>query len=265
MIELDRVSKSHDGGKTFAVRDVSFRIPPGKLLALLGEAGSGKTTTLKMVNRLIEPTSGTIRIDGQDVRSRDPVELRRTIGYVVQGSGLFPHLNVEQNIGVVPKLLGWDAETTRTRAWELLEMVGLPAEFASRWPDQLSGGQQQRVGLARALAAGAKIMLLDEPFGALDPISRDQVRGKFRDIQQKLGLTAVMVTHDVTEALLLADLVAVMKSPGRLEQIGTPHDLLTSPKTDFVRDFISAPQREAKQLEEQWEKVLAERDKGESR
>src|SRR6516162_2405308 len=215
MILLENVCKAYDGGR-YAVRDVSLRVPAGAMLVLLGGSGCGKTTTLKMINRLIEPTSGRIEVNGKDVRALDPVELRRGIGYVFQGIGLFPHLSVADNVAVVPRLLGWPAARISERVDELLRLVHLPPEaYRSRFPRQLSGGQQQRVGFARALAAGPKVMLLDEPFGALDPITRDGLREEFVQIQHRLGLTAVMVTHDVTEALLCADLIAVMNA-GRL-------------------------------------------------
>jgi len=248
MIVLDQVSKIFDGGKP-AVHEVSLAVPRGQLLVLLGGSGSGKTTTLKMINRLIEPTSGTIRINGEDVRALDPVLLRRGIGYVIQGSGLFPHMTVGDNIAVVPRLLGWDKEKTRQRVDELLDLVHLPPDQnRSRLPRQLSGGQQQRVGFARALAAGAQVMLLDEPFGALDPVTRDELRGEFLQLRHRLGLTAIMVTHDMTEALLCADLIAVMNG-GRLIQCGTPHDLLTAPADDFVAALLHSPREQARQLE----------------
>src|SRR6516165_10233536 len=233
MIELQGVSKSYDGGR-HVVRDVSFDVLTGQLLVLLGGSGSGKTTTLKMINRLIEPTAGRIAVNGQDVRSADRVQLRRGIGYVLQGSGLFPHMTVAENIAVVPRLLGWAKEKIKARVDALLELVHLPAdEFRLRMPRQLSGGQQQRVGFARALAAGPQVMLLDEPFGALDPITRDELRSEFLQLRRQLNLTAVMVTHDMTEALLSADLIAVMNA-GRLLQLGTPHELLTKPADEFV-------------------------------
>jgi osmoprotectant transport system ATP-binding protein len=249
MIVLEGVSKSFDGGKQFSVRDVHLRVPEGKLLVLLGGSGSGKTTTLKMINRLIEPTEGRILVDGKDVRHTDPVTLRRGIGYVFQGIGLFPHLTVAENVATVPRLLGWPGERIEARVDELLDLVRLPpAEYRSRRPAQLSGGQQQRVGFARALAAGPRVMLLDEPFGALDPITRDGLRDEFIQIQRRLGLTAVMVTHDVTEALLTADLIGVM-SNGRLLQVGTPNELLTQPADDFVTTLMSTPRRQAELLE----------------
>jgi osmoprotectant transport system ATP-binding protein len=249
MIVLEDVSKSYDGNGRYSVRSVSLRVPAGHLLVLLGGSGCGKTTTLKMINRLIEPTGGRILVNGRDVRQNDPVALRRGIGYVFQGIGLFPHLTVAENIAVVPRLLGWSAERIEARIEELLELVHLPAqEYRSRRPAQLSGGQQQRVGFARALAAGPTVMLLDEPFGALDPITRDGLREEFRQIQRRLGLTAVMVTHDVTEALLSADQIGVMNA-GRLVQIGTPQELLTEPADEFVATLMATPKRQADQLQ----------------
>jgi osmoprotectant transport system ATP-binding protein len=219
------------------------------MLVLLGGSGCGKTTTLKMINRLIEATSGRILVDGRNVRESDPVALRRGIGYVFQGIGLFPHLTVAENIAVVPRLLRWDPGRIAERVAELLELVHLPPdEYRDRRPGQLSGGQQQRVGFARALAAGPRVMLLDEPFGALDPITRDGLREEFRHIQQRLGLTAVMVTHDITEALLSADHIAVM-SGGLLLQVGTPQELMTRPADEFVAALMAAPKRQADRLE----------------
>ncbi len=249
MILLERVSKSYDGGLHFSALDVSLRVPKGQTLVLLGGSGSGKTTTLKMINRLIEPTSGRIEVAGRDVRTVDPVQLRRGIGYVIQGSGLFPHMTVAGNIGVVPRLLGWSAERIARRVDELLQLVHLPPdEYRGRLPRELSGGQQQRVGFARALASNPQVMLLDEPFGALDPVTRDELRTEFLEIRRRLGLTAVMVTHDMTEALLTADLIAVMNE-GRLLQVGTPHELLTHPADAYVATLMSSPRRQADQLE----------------
>jgi osmoprotectant transport system ATP-binding protein len=248
MIVLEGVGKSYDGTH-FVVRDVSFRVRRGQLLVLLGGSGSGKTTTLKMINRLIEPTAGWIAVDGRDVRAANPVELRRSIGYVFQGIGLFPHLTVAENVAVVPRLLGWSPVRINARVEELLELVHLPPDsFRSRLPRQLSGGQQQRVGFARALAAGQPVLLLDEPFGALDPLIRDELRNEFQEIRRRLGLTAVMVTHDMTEALLSADQIAVMNG-GRLLRVGTPHELLTNPGDEFVAALLSSPRRQAEQLE----------------
>jgi osmoprotectant transport system ATP-binding protein len=265
MIELQSVFKSFDGGKTFAVHDVSLAVREGELLALLGEAGCGKTTTMKMINRLVDPTEGTIRVagntvvsvkGGKRVQGQRPEELRRHIGYVIQGSGLFSHMTVARNVAVVPKLLGWPAPRIAARVEELLNLVGLPpAEYRSRFPDQLSGGQRQRVALARSLAAGPRVMLLDEPFGALDPVSREEVRQLFRKIRGELKVTAVMVTHDMTEALMLADRIAVMRK-GKLLQIGAPHELLARPADDFVKDMLTTPGREVRQLAPQLQAQL---------
>jgi osmoprotectant transport system ATP-binding protein len=249
MIVLENVSKMYNGSSGYSVRDINLKVAKGTLLVLLGASGSGKTTTLKMINRLIEPSSGRILIDGRDVRILNPVELRRGIGYVFQSIGLFPHMTVAENISVVPRLLHWPAKRTGERVDELLELVRLaPGDFRSRYPRELSGGQQQRVGFARALAAGPGVMLLDEPFGALDPITRDELRDEFLSIRRHLGLTAVMVTHDMTEALLSADRIAVLNA-GRLVRLGTPHELMTEPGDSFVASLMSAPKRHAKQLD----------------
>lgn len=257
MIVLEQVSKTYGTGHV-AVCNVSLQVPPGKMLVLLGGSGCGKTTTLKMINRLVEPTSGRIAVDGRDVQTVDPVQLRRGIGYVLQGSGLFPHLSVAENIAMVPRLLKWPAAKIANRVDELMELVHLPpGEFRSRMPSQLSGGQQQRVGFARALAAEPKVMLLDEPFGALDPVTRDELRNEFLQIRRQLGLTAVMVTHDITEALLSADLIAVMNA-GKLLRLGAPHELLSHPGDDFVAALMSSPKRQADQLKA----LLAGRSKG---
>jgi osmoprotectant transport system ATP-binding protein len=249
MIALDGLSKSYDDNATLAVHDVSMRIEQGELLVLLGTSGCGKTTTLKMINRLIEPTRGTIHLDGEDVGALDPVRLRRRIGYVFQGIGLFPHFTVGANVAAVPSLLGWSRAETRARADELLELMDLPPrDYRDRMPAHLSGGQKQRVGVARALAARPKVMLMDEPFGALDPITRDTLQTEYRKLHDDLGLTTVMVTHDMTEALLLADRIAVMDE-GRIIQIGTPHELLSNPKHEYVEQLMQTPKRQADQLE----------------
>lgn len=249
MIALDGVCKSYDGGITYSVRDVTLTVPTGKLLVLLGGSGCGKTTTLRMINRLIDPTSGRIEIDGQDIRSLCPVQLRRGIGYVLQGIGLFPHMTIADNVAIVPKLLGWQPARIAERVDELLNLVHLPpGEYRQRYPRQLSGGQQQRIGFARALAAGPKVMLLDEPFGALDPVTRDELREEFLAIRKRLGLTAVMVTHDMTEALLSADLIAVMNG-GRLLRLGKPAELLADPGDPFVATLMAGPKRQAERLE----------------
>lgn len=243
MIEAKEVCKSFDGGVTWAAKDVSFAVPAGKVLALLGGSGSGKSTIVRIINRLIEPTSGTVFVDGQDITKQDPVQLRRRIGYVFQAIGLFPHLTVRENVAMVPRLLGMDPRKYNSRIDELLELVELPsAEYGQRHPAQLSGGQRQRVGFARALAGGAKVMLLDEPFGALDPVTRDSLQTEFQEIQQRLGLTAVMVTHDMAEALLLADQIAVMNE-GRIVRIGTPQELLHDPGDEYVDRLLSTPRR----------------------
>jgi len=245
MITLSDVSKSFDGGESFAVRNLSLTVADGETLVLLGSSGCGKTTTLKMINRLIETTQGRIEVDGRDVARLDPVELRRTIGYVFQGIGLFPHMTVRQNIEVVPRLLGWPAEKRRRRALELLELVDLPPDqYAERLPRRLSGGQQQRVGVARALAADPAHLLMDEPFGALDALSRDALQQEMLELKRRLGKTVVFVTHDIFEALTLGDRIAVLHR-GELQQVGPKAELLGRPATPFVRELFEKP---AKQL-----------------
>lgn len=249
MLRLTDVGKSYDNGATMAVRDVTLHVAKGEVVALIGESGCGKSTTLRMVNRLVEPTSGTIEVNGENVADANPSELRRNIGYVFQDIGLFPHYSVEENVAAVPKLLGWDAKRRRDRAVEVLEFVGLPvAEYGARSPGELSGGQQQRVGVARALAAEPEMMLMDEPFGALDPITRAGVQDEFQRIQQELDLTVLMVTHDMTEAMLLADRIAVMKD-GAIEQVGPPRELLSQPATDYVRALVELPKERADRVE----------------
>lgn len=248
MIELHSVSKSYDGVHS-VVRNVDLHVSPGELLVLLGASGCGKTTTLKMINRLIEPTSGHVIVDGQDTRQCDPVMLRRSIGYVFQMIGLFPHLTISQNVATVPRLLRWSRARIESRVNTLLDLVGLPRrEFGHRYPRELSGGQRQRVGFARGLAADPKVFLLDEPFGALDPITRDGLRREFRRIQQSLMVTAVMVTHDIMEALLIADRIAVMQA-GRVVRIGTPSELMGNPGHPYVSALLETPRRQAQELE----------------
>ena len=244
MITLSRVSKSFDGGTSFAVRDLSLEIPDGQTLVLLGSSGCGKTTTLKMINRLIEPSEGTIEVDGRDILAQDPVELRRSIGYVFQGIGLFPHMTIAQNVEIVPKLLRWPAARRRDRARELLELVGLaPDEYADRLPAELSGGQQQRVGVARALAADPSHLLMDEPFGALDAVTRDLLQQELVGLKQRLHKTIVFVTHDIFEALTLGDRIAILHA-GRLEQVGARDEVLATPATPFVRELFARPARQ---------------------
>jgi len=250
MITLEQVSMSYKGTPTPAVRDLDLDIPRGCFFALIGESGSGKTTTLHLINRLIEPGSGRVLMEGIDLRALDPSILRRGMGFVFQAIGLFPHLTVAENVGITPRLLGWPKARIDARVDELLELVHLPlTAFRNRFPAALSGGQQQRVGVARALAAQPKIMLMDEPFGALDPLIRDDLASEYLAIHRALGLTTIMVTHDITEAFLLADRVAVMRE-GRIAQTGTPRELLAAPADDFVRSMIDTPRRHARRLAE---------------
>ncbi|MBS3821086.1 MAG: betaine/proline/choline family ABC transporter ATP-binding protein [Planctomycetes bacterium] len=239
MIQLDRVTKQF-GDQTVAVRELSLTIEDGETLVLLGSSGCGKTTTLKMINRLIEPTDGSILMDGEDILHQDPVAFRRRIGYVFQGIGLFPHMTVGQNINVVPRLLGWAKRRYRDRCRELLEMVDLPGDFVDRYPDELSGGQQQRVGVARALAADPKYLLMDEPFGALDAVTRDSLQQEAIKLKEKLRKTIVFVTHDVFEAITLADRIAVLHD-GNLEQLGEPGEIINNPASDFVEELAAKP------------------------
>ncbi len=248
MIVLSDLSKTYDGGAKGAVRGLSLSIADGEFLVLIGESGCGKTTTLNMINRLIEPSAGRIEIDGSDALAADAVSLRRRMGFVFQAVGLFPHMTVRENIGLTPRLLGWDRARIAARVDELLGLVRLdPAEFRDRMAGALSGGQAQRVGVARAVAAEPKIMLMDEPFGALDPLTRDDLATDYRRIHEQLGLTTVLVTHDMTEALILADRIAVMRE-GELVQVGKPNELLNHPADDFVRHLIETPKRRARLL-----------------
>jgi osmoprotectant transport system ATP-binding protein len=242
-VEFRHVTKRYDPGTKGpgAVNDLSFTVPAGKVCVLVGPSGCGKTTSLKMVNRLIEPTSGEILIDGVDVMSQDPVQLRRRIGYVIQQIGLFPHLTISDNVAVVPRLLGWSKERQRERTDELLALVGLdPERYRGRYPAQLSGGERQRVGVARALAADPPLMLMDEPFGAVDPIVRERLQNEFLRLQADLAKTILFVTHDIDEAIKMGDLVAVMQQGGVLAQFGPPEEILASPASDFVARFVGA-------------------------
>ena len=247
MIELEHLVKRH--GAVVAVEDLSLEVARGELLVLLGGSGSGKTTTLKMVNRLIEPDAGCVRIAGRDTRERAPHELRRGIGYCFQQVGLFPHLSVADNIAITPQLLGWSAARVAKRVDELLGLVELaPGDFRARRPNQLSGGEQQRVGLARALAAEPEVVLLDEPFGALDPLTRDRLQRWFGQLRRRLGFTAIFVTHDMLEAIALGDRIAVLHR-GRLAQVGTPAELLRAPADAYVAELMATPRRQAENVE----------------
>ncbi len=237
-IELDHVEKRFDAHGAPAVADLSLTVEAGELVALVGPSGCGKTTTLKMINRLVEPTQGRVLVGGVDVRDRPAPELRRGIGYVIQQSGLFPHRTVAANIATVPRLLGWDRARTDRRVAELAELVGLDSSLLARYPAALSGGQQQRVGVARALAADPPILLMDEPFSAVDPIVRSRLQDDLAALQAELHKTIVLVTHDVDEAVKLADRVAVLAVGGHLEQHAPPGELLAQPATDFVASFL---------------------------
>jgi osmoprotectant transport system ATP-binding protein len=239
MIRLRGVSKHYEGTPTPAVAPLTMDIRRGEFVCLVGPSGCGKTTTLRMINRLVEPTAGEIWIDGRDVTRSDPDQLRRHIGYVIQQVGLIPHMSIGQNVGLVPSMLGWDKKRISARVDELLDLVGLdPSVYRSRYPKQLSGGQQQRVGVARALAADPPVMLMDEPFGAIDPITRERLQTEFLQLQQRIRKTIVFVTHDIDEALRLGDRIAIFAEGSRLAQFDTPLEILTNPADEFVRSFI---------------------------
>ena len=240
MLRFEQVTKRYGDGSV-AVDHLDLEVGDGELCVLVGPSGCGKTTTLRMVNRLVEPTSGRVLFDGEDVATVDPVALRRRIGYVIQQAGLFPHLRVAENVAAVPRLLGWDKARTRARVHDLLELVGLdPDQYARRYPHELSGGQQQRVGVARALGGDPPVLLMDEPFGAVDPIARERLQSEFLRLQAHLDKTVIFVTHDIEEAVTLGDRIAVLRQGGVLEQVDTPAEVLGRPATAFVADFVGA-------------------------
>ena len=240
-LEFRNVSKTYEGSGEPAIQDLSFDVPAGDICVLVGPSGCGKTTAMRMVNRMIEMTSGDILVGGVSVRTRKPAELRREIGYAIQQIGLFPHETIGENIATVPRLLGWPRDRIRARVDELIELIGLdPAEMRHRYPAQLSGGQRQRVGVARALAADPPLLLMDEPFGAIDPITRARLQEEFRRLQTDLGKTVIFVTHDIDEALKLGDHIAVLKPGGVLAQYATAEELVRSPADDFVEEFVGA-------------------------
>jgi osmoprotectant transport system ATP-binding protein len=247
MISLRGVSKRFPGGGGPAVDGLSLEIWEGQLVVLVGPSGCGKTTTMRMINRLIEPDAGTIEVDGRDIRTQDVVQLRRGIGYVIQTVGLMPHRTVEQNIGTVPELLGWERPRIRDRIHELAGMLSLDDELLGRYPSALSGGQRQRVGVARALAADPPVMLMDEPFAAVDPIIRDRLQEQFLDIQRSLRKTIVFVTHDIDEAIRMADRIAILNRGAKLEQFDSPAEILRAPANDFVVSFVG-PERGLRRL-----------------
>jgi osmoprotectant transport system ATP-binding protein len=240
-IVFDHVTKRYGNSPRPAVEDLSITIPAGEICVLIGPSGGGKSTAMRMVNRLISITEGDITIDGASVKKLDPVELRRGIGYVIQQIGLFPHMTAEANVATVPRLLGWDKPRTRQRVHELLELVGLdPDEHGGRYPAQLSGGQRQRVGLARAMAADPPLMLMDEPFGAIDPVTRERLQNDFLRLHREVRKTVIFVTHDIDEAIKMGDHVCLLRQGGKLAQYGTPEEILAEPADDFVADFVGA-------------------------
>ncbi|WP_434166995.1 betaine/proline/choline family ABC transporter ATP-binding protein [Peribacillus frigoritolerans] len=236
MLKIENVSKIYKGGKK-AVKNISLDIKKGEFICFIGPSGCGKTTTMKMINRLIEPSEGKILINGENIMDNDPVELRRQIGYVIQQIGLFPHMTILENITLVPKLLKWNEQKKKERAQELLKLVDMGPEYLERYPYELSGGQQQRIGVLRALASNPPLILMDEPFGALDPITRDALQEEFKNLQRTLDKTIVFVTHDMDEAIKLADRIVILKA-GEIVQVGTPDEILRNPANEFVEEFI---------------------------
>ena len=236
MLKIENVSKIYKGGKK-AVKNISLEIQKGEFICFIGPSGCGKTTTMKMINRLIEPSDGKIFINGENIMEKDPVELRRQIGYVIQQIGLFPHMTILENITLVPKLLKWSEQKKKERALELLQLVDMGPEYLDLYPYELSGGQQQRIGVLRALASNPPLILMDEPFGALDPITRDALQEEFKNLQRTLNKTIVFVTHDMDEAIKLADRIVILKA-GEIVQVGTPDEILRNPANEFVEEFI---------------------------
>ncbi|KQU17931.1 glycine/betaine ABC transporter ATP-binding protein [Bacillus sp. Leaf13] len=236
MLKIENVSKVYKGGKK-AVKNITLDIKKGEFICFIGPSGCGKTTTMKMINRLIEPSEGKILINGENIMEKDPVELRRQIGYVIQQIGLFPHMTILENITLVPKLLKWSDQEKKERALELLQLVDMGPEYLERYPYELSGGQQQRIGVLRALASNPPLILMDEPFGALDPITRDALQEEFKNLQRTLNKTIVFVTHDMDEAIKLADRIVILKA-GEIVQVGTPDEILRNPANEFVEEFI---------------------------
>lgn len=237
-LEFRGATKRYPGTDAAAVNELSLEVPAGDVCVLVGPSGCGKTTAMRMVNRMIDITEGDILLDGRSVRDRNPSELRREIGYVIQQIGLFPHQSIAQNIATVPKLLGWDKHRIARRVNDLLELIGLPPETSDRYPGQLSGGQRQRVGVARALAADPPLMLMDEPFGAIDPITRERLQDEFLRLQGEIGKTVVFVTHDIDEAIKMGDRIAILREGGILAQYAPPDELLAAPSDDFVAQFV---------------------------
>jgi osmoprotectant transport system ATP-binding protein len=246
-IRFDNIVQRFPGAARPALDQVTLSIAQGEFVAIVGPSGSGKTTLLRLVNRLADPAEGTVLVGGENVREAEPVSLRRRIGYVFQGIGLFPHMSVEENIAITPRLLGWPDEKKQARVRELLELVRLPQHYERRMPHELSGGERQRVGVARAIAAEPKIVLMDEPFGALDPVTREALTEDYRELHDKLGLTSVMITHDMLEALILADRIVVLQA-GKIVEEGTPEALMRGAKHEYVRELMRMPERQAKKL-----------------
>jgi osmoprotectant transport system ATP-binding protein len=239
-VSYEGATKRYGDSGAAAVDHLTLEVPAGEICVLVGPSGCGKTTAMRMVNRMVEITEGDILIGGESVREREPARLRREVGYVIQETGLFPHRTIAENIGAVPQLLGWKKDRTRARTAELLELIGLDPELGGRYPAQLSGGQQQRVGVARALAADPLVMLMDEPFGAIDPINRERLQNEFLRLQAEIQKTVLFVTHDIDEAIKMGDRIAILREGGKLEQYATPAEVLMAPATEFVEDFVGS-------------------------